>query len=146
MTKGQLGVLLNACKAAGCRLQDLHEGVRGHLEKHGLQGAAALAYMKACVSENPGRDWTYQRRRTAELEAREATSRAEDKALTNALQRLAKAGKSGLVVTLRNGTCRLVLASEGMAEVLDSATGKSKGVAPLRQLLAQLPELGRDED
>ena len=142
MTKAQLGTILTACKSSSSRFQDLYQSVQPHLEKHGLRGGKALAYLTACLHENPGRDWTQRQRQEAELEARKAADTAEDQAFASAIQRLAKAGKSGVEVTLSSGGpgC-IVLASGGLADVVDASTGKSKGLAQVRQLIAQFPEL-----
>ncbi len=142
LNKAQLGALLNSCKAAGCSLQDVHASVRTHLDKQALQGAKAFAYLKACISENPGRDWTHKARRDAELEAQAATTRAEDQALASAIQRLANAGSGGVEVTRKNGSSgRLVSAGSGLVQVLDEL-GRSLGLAPLHRILTDFPHLG----
>ncbi len=145
MSKAQLGTILTACKAAGSRFQDVYQSVGTHLDKQGLQGTKALAYLLSCVRENPGRDWTYRQRRDAELEAQAATIKAEDLALASALQRLADAGSVGVEVTRKNGSSgRLVSAGSGLVEVRDES-GKSLGLAPVHRVLADFPHLGESQ-
>jgi hypothetical protein len=77
-TKGQLGHIINFCKEKNCQLQDVFDSVGKYME--GVSGNRAVAYLKKCILENPGRDWTWEARRDAAREAFVESVQREDRA------------------------------------------------------------------
>ncbi len=58
LSKSQLGHILSICKANHCELQDVYQSVGKYMGE--LTGNQAVAYLKKCILENPGRDWTWE--------------------------------------------------------------------------------------
>lgn len=143
LTKGQLGKVLEECKERGCRLQDVYSSARDALQKNELRGGRAVAYILACLAENPGRDWTAKARRDsqkAELQAEQAADAAQ---VATARALLEAAGFAGVqVASPRSGKPVLLRPdphgwSSGLVELLDPR-GHRIGSAPLRDFVPAL--------
>lgn len=144
LSKPQLGKVLLACKGSGCRLQDVHSTVRVALQKNELRGERAVAYLRRCLSENPGRDWTAKARRevqAAELQA-EQTAEAAQVAAARAL--LEAAGAAGVSIpSPRTGKPIIVRShrydlSSRLVELIDPAGRDSWRNAQLSEFVQAL--------
>lgn len=102
LSPGQLGKLANLCKSNNCRLQDVHRALAPHIRAKALRGQQAFLYVKKCLLQNPGRDWTFEARRDAEREAQseqaEQATQAE-LARQKFADRLAQAAAAGIAVS-----------------------------------------------
>lgn len=99
ISSGQLGKLATICKDQNCKLQDVHNVLAPHLLAKGLRGQQAFLYVKKCLVQNPGRDWTYEARRDAQRQGQAEQATQADLARQNFTNRLAQAGNTGLPVS-----------------------------------------------
>ncbi|NNM65470.1 MAG: hypothetical protein HKL99_12815 [Burkholderiales bacterium] len=143
LSKPQLGKVLIACKERGCQLQDLHTSVRDAVLAHGLRADKAVAYLLACMTENPGRDWTAKARREAQESELQAEQAAEAGQVAAARARLEAAGAGGVSVSSPRSGRAVTLRPDphgwdsGLVEVLDPQ-GHRIGSAPLRNFVQAL--------
>ena len=142
-SKSQLGAVLVACKKRGCRLQDVYSTVRDALRAHELRGDKAVAYLLACLAENPGRDWTAKPRRDAQKADQQAHLDAEAAQIAEARALLEAAGAAGVSVSSHRSGKRVTLRPDphgwgsGLVELLDSR-GHRIGSAPVRDFVQAL--------
>ena len=143
LSQGQLGKVLGECKERGCRLQDVNSTVRHALIAQGLTGGKAVAYLLACLAENPGRDWTSKARREAQEAEQQAWQGAEAAQVAAARARLEAAGAAGVSVSSPRSGRPVILRPDphgwgsGLVELLDSG-GRRLGSAPLRNFVQAL--------
>ncbi|WP_231836416.1 hypothetical protein [Thiomonas arsenitoxydans] len=144
LSKGQLGTVLRACKAQGCRLQDLYSTLCNSLQKNELRGGKAVAYILACLAENPRHDWAAKTRRETQEAKQHAEQTAEATKVAAARALLEAAGAAGVEVTApRSGKQVLVRPDphgwqSGLVQLLDPRGRGSLGIAPLADFLLAL--------
>lgn len=144
LTKGQLGKVLVACKSRGCRLQDLHSTLSDALQKNGLRGNKAVAYILTCLAENPSRDWAAKTRRETQEAKQQAELAAEAGQVAAARALLEAAGAAGVSVSSPRSGKRVTLRPDPhgwsgglLVELLDEH-GRRIGAAPVRDFVQAL--------
>ena len=144
LTKPQLGAVLAACKRHGCHLQNLYSNVRDALQKNGLRGDKAVAYLLACLNENPRRDWTAKPRRQAEEADQQAHRDAEAEQVAAARALLEAAGAGGVSISSPRSGKPVILRPDphgwpsGLVQLLDPAGRGSLGIARLSEFVLAL--------
>lgn len=136
LSKGQLGHIMNLCKEKNCQLQDVYDSVGKYMGQ--IQGNQAVAYIKKCISENPGRDWTWEARRGAEQSAEQASERSANQAFERFMDKI-QAGES---VSVRSPTTGAPLSLMRRAEapefvVILGPDNLVKGSIPIRMAFDQ---------
>jgi len=142
MSKGQLGAVLTLCKAQQCKLQDVYETVGSYLHTLSLRGGRAFMYLKSCLEQNPGRDWTWRRRHDAQKEQEAMRAERENRAFERFLGKLQR-GEGCTVRSTRTGD-PLVLRLRAEAPdflIAMSEDGQIKGSMPVRMAFETFPEL-----
>jgi len=131
LSKSQLGHILKICKENNCELQDVYSAVGKYISD--LQGNQAVAYLKKCIFENPGRDWTYEPKRAAQKEQEAMRAELENRAFERFLRELQR-GEGCTVRSTRTGD-PLVLKLRPEAPdflIAMSEDGQIKGSMPVR--------------
>jgi hypothetical protein len=137
LSKGQLGHILNLCKEKNCQLQDVYSAVCKYMGD--IQGNQAVAYLKKCVLENPGRDWTWEARRDAQDSAEQASSQSSNQAFERFMDQI-RGGESVPVRSRKTGE-PLILRQRAEAPefvVILGAQSQFKGSLPVRMAFDQL--------
>lgn len=132
LSKGQLGHIMNLCKQKNCQLQDVYQSIGKYME--GIFGNQAVAYISKCISENHGRDWTWEARRDAEQSAEHASVQRENQAFGQFMEQI-HAGGSVSVRSQQTGE-PLILKQRAEAPefvVVLGAQSEFKGSLPIRK-------------
>ncbi|OIQ93533.1 hypothetical protein GALL_244930 [mine drainage metagenome] len=137
LSKGQFGHILNLCKAKNCQLQDVYSAVCKYMDD--IQGNQAVAYLKKCILENPGRDWTWEARRDAQDSAEQASSQSANQAFERFMNQI-RGGESVPVRSRKTGE-PLILKQRSEAPefvVVLGLQGEFKASLPVRMAFDQL--------
>lgn len=143
LSKGQLGAVLSHCKAQKCKLQDVYQSVGKYMD--GIFGNQAVAYLKKCIQENPGRDWTWEARRDAEQSADQASKANANQAFERFMEKI-RAGGSVSVRSQQTGE-PLILKQRPEAPEFVFVLGSQsqfKGSLPVRMAFDQFISPGSE--
>jgi hypothetical protein len=131
LSKGQLGHIMKICKKNNFQLQDVYNSVGKYME--GIFGNQAVAYLSKCISENPGRDWTWEARRDAQDSAEQASRQSENRAFKRFMNQI-RCGESVGVRSKKTGEPLILrerVEAPEFVVVLD-LQGQFKGSLPAR--------------
>ncbi|MDE2268585.1 MAG: hypothetical protein KGL33_06175 [Betaproteobacteria bacterium] len=136
LSKSQLGHILSLCKEKNCQLQEVYQAVGKYMG--GIFGNQAIAYLKKCISENPGRDWSWEARRDAE----QSDEQASKSNATQAFERFMGKIRGGGTISVRSPKTGEPLFLEQRIEapefvVVLGAERQFKGSLPVRMAFDQ---------
>ncbi len=136
LSKSQLGHILTICKANNCQLQDVYRSVDKYMDR--LTGNQAVAYLKKCILENPGRDWTWEIKKEERERFEKAQAQKQQMDFENFTEKLAQ----GEEINVRSKQTGEALKLKHRTEAKDfvfvlGQDGQVKGSIPSRMAFYQ---------